>query len=45
LGKAVMGKKIGDRVFIEPKPGMGYWAQIRAIEKGEDDPDLPITSY
>ncbi|MBR7165419.1 MAG: GreA/GreB family elongation factor [Clostridia bacterium] len=45
LGKAVMGKHVGDRVRIEPKPGMGYWIVIRALEKGEDDPSLPITSY
>ena len=45
FGKAVLGKKLGDRVLIEPRPGMGYFAVIRNIEKGEDDPDLPITSY
>ena len=45
FGKAVLGKTVGDRVFIEPRPGMGYYAVIRAIVKGEDDPDLPITSY
>lgn len=45
FGKAIMGKKVGDRVRIEPRPGMGYFAVIRAIEKGEDDPSLPITSY
>ena len=42
---AIMGKKIGERIFIEPRPGFGYWAKICNIEKGEDDPDLPITSY
>ena len=45
MGKAVMGKKLGERVFIEPRPGFGYYAEIRKIEKGEDDPTLPITSY
>ncbi len=45
FGKAVMGKKVGDRIFIETRPSMGYFAVIRAIEKGEDDHSLPITSY
>jgi transcription elongation factor GreA len=45
FGKAVMGKKTGDRVFIEPRPGFGYYAVIKEIKKGQDDPDLPITSY
>ena len=45
FGKAVMGKKIGDRVYIEPRPGFGYYAVIRGIEKGTDDPDLPITKF
>ena len=45
LGKAILGKKIGDRVEIRPDGLAGYFAVIRAIEKGEDDPDLPITSY
>ncbi|MBR2634365.1 MAG: GreA/GreB family elongation factor [Clostridia bacterium] len=45
LGKALMGKRVGDRVCISPSPSYSYYAQIRAIEKGEDDPSLPITSY
>ncbi len=45
LGKALLGKKIGERVEIHPNEQYRYFAVIRAIEKGEDDPDLPITSY
>lgn len=45
LGKAILGKKVGDRVKISPNPSYSYFAVIRAIEKGEDDPSLPITSY
>ena len=45
LGKALLGRKIGDRVEIRPNENYRYYAVIRAIEKGEDDPDLPITSY
>jgi transcription elongation factor GreA len=45
LGKAVLGKKVGDRIRISPNEKYSYTAVIRAIEKGEDDPSLPITSY
>lgn len=45
LGKAILGKKVGDRIKISPASGDSYTALIRAIEKGEDDPSLPITSY
>ena len=45
MGRALMGKKLGDRVKIEPNANFAYYAVIRGIEKGEDDPSLPITSY
>lgn len=45
LGKALLGKKVGDRVLIAPSPSYSYYAVIRKIEKGEDDHNLPITSY
>ena len=45
FGKAILGKKVGDRICISPTPSYSYYAVIRAIEKGEDDPTLPITSF
>ena len=46
LGKAVLGHKAGERVFIPiGDHGDGYWAEIRKIEKGEDDESLEISSY
>jgi len=45
LGKVLMGKRVGDRVTVAPSPKYSYTAVIRAIEKGTDDPSLPITSY
>ncbi len=44
VAKAVLGHKVGDRVFISVGDG-GYWAQIRKIEKGEDDASLDISPY
>lgn len=45
LGSAVMGKKVGDRVLVNVNESMSYYVKILAIEKGEDNTDLPISSY
>lgn len=44
MGQAIVGRKVGDRVFIEVGTG-GYYAVIRAIEKGVDDESMEISSY
>ncbi len=45
LGAALMGKKIGDRVYIKVNNDYGYYIVIRNIEKGEDDKNLEIRKY
>ena len=45
LGKAVLGKRTGDRAEVRINEHDGYFVVIRSIEKGTDDPSLPITSY
>ena len=45
LGKALMGKRAGDRVSIKVSDDYSYYVTIRKIEKGEDDPSLPISAY
>ena len=45
LGKALLGKKVGDRVEIRVKPDYSYFVVVRKIEKGHDDSALPINSY
>ena len=37
MGKALLGKKQGDRAFIEVSPGNGYYVVIRNIQKTTDD--------
>lgn len=44
VAKAVLGHKVGEKVFISIGDG-GYWAEIRKIEKGEDDASLEISPY
>lgn len=45
VGKAVMGRKSGERVLVEVSPNYSYYIQIRAVVKGTDDESLPISSY
>lgn len=45
VGKALMGRRVGDRVQVEVSPERKYFVEIRAIEKGKDDDSLEISSY
>ena len=45
LGKAVMGRKVGDRVLVTVNDDYSYYIQIRSIEKGQDDDSLPIHPF
>lgn len=37
LGKAILGKKVGDRVYIRVNDSYGYYVEICAIENTQDD--------
>lgn len=45
VGKALLGHQVGDRVQVTVRDDLKYFVVIRAIEKGEDDPSLAISSY
>lgn len=45
LGRAIMGRRVGDRVSVKVPGGAQYYVQIRAVHKGEDDESLSIHSY
>lgn len=45
LGQAIMGKKTGDRVLIKVNDKYSYYVVIRSIEKSDNDPDIPISSF
>ncbi|WP_442950832.1 GreA/GreB family elongation factor [Oscillibacter sp.] len=45
VGKAILGRRAGERVEIVVNPHMKYFVEIRKIEKGEDDESLNISSY
>ena len=45
LGMALMGKRVGDRTEVKVSDTMSYFVKVLAIEKGEDNKDLPISEY
>ena len=45
LGKALMGRKVGDRVQVQVSESYSYYCRILAITKGEDDENLTISRF
>ena len=45
LGKALIGHKLGDRIFIKVNEQYGYYVEIRAIEKTNDDSEDQIRKF
>lgn len=39
LGKAILGRKLGERVHVQVNEGYGYEVEIRSIDKSGDDGD------
>lgn len=45
VGRALIGRRAGDRVRVEVNPDYSYSLVIRSVEKGTDDDSLPISAY
>lgn len=45
LGRAVIGRRVGDKVSVRVSDSYSYNVVIKSITKGEDDESLPITKY
>ena len=45
LGKALMGRKVGDKVFVKVDGGFGYEAEIRAIDNSGQEEEEDLRSY
>lgn len=45
VGSVLMGKKVGDRVYVRVNKDYGYYAVVRAIEKGRDDGSVALNHY
>lgn len=45
LGKALLGRRAGDKVYIQVSPSYGYEAQIRSIDKSAESEEENLRSY
>lgn len=45
VGKALLGKREGERVYIEVSPTYGYYVRIQKIEAAEDDGSAPLRQF
>ena len=45
FGKAVLGHKVGDRVFVKVNEDYSYYVKILSITKGKDDESIPLNGY
>lgn len=45
IGKAILGKKAGERVRIEVNKDYGYYIEIKSIDKSTDDTSDKIRSF
>lgn len=45
LGKAILGRRVGDRVYVAVNEKAGYYVVIRAIEKTVDDDSDTLRSF
>lgn len=45
VGKALMGRRVGDTVRIQVNENYAYDVTILSIEKTGEDPDIPISTF
>ena len=45
IGKALMGHKAGDRVYVQVNDSFGYYLLIKSIENAEDDGNDKLRSF
>ena len=45
VGAALLGRHVGERFYIKVNDNYGYYAVVKAIEKGEDDGSVPLNRF
>lgn len=45
IGKALMGHKVGDRIYVKVNESYGYYMIVKSIEKTEDDGSDKLRSF
>jgi len=45
IGKAIMNRRVGDRVRVDVSDSVSYYVQIKKITKGDDDDSRPSHTF
>jgi transcription elongation factor GreA len=45
MGRALLGKKTGERFYVQVNDKYGYYAVVKSIEKGQDDGSAPLNQF
>ena len=45
MGSTLLGKRAGDRFYVQVNKDFGYWAVVRSIEKGRDDGSAELNRF
>ena len=45
MGRALLGKRVGDTVHIDIDGRDGYDMVIRSVERGSDDGSVPLNKF
>ena len=45
VGKALLGRRVGDRIRVDVSEEYNCYIVIRSVEKGQDDDSLPISAF
>jgi transcription elongation factor GreA len=45
IGKAILGHKVGDRVFVKVNDSYGYYVKIQSVDKNSDDDSDKLRSF
>lgn len=45
MGKALLGRRLGERFYVQVNDGYGYYAVVRDIQRGEDDGSVPLNIF
>ncbi len=45
VGRALLGRKVGERFYIQVNDNYGYYAVVKEIEKGRDDGSAPLNQF
>ena len=45
LGKALKGRKVGDKIYVKVSETFGYEAEVRAIDKSAEEEEESLRKY